>query len=93
VEETMGELKATLPEVLEAIKREREYQDQKYGQLQSRAMSVGDWILVLEEEIAEARLAWVKGRFEDALREILQVATVAVAAILQHGIVEREELK
>ena len=89
----MRELKATLLEVLEAVKREREYQDQKYGQLQGRAMSVGDWILVLEEEIAEARLAWVKGRSEDALREILQVATVAVAAILQHGVVERRELK
>ncbi len=89
----MGKLKATLPKVLEAIKQEREYQDQKYGRLQSRAMSVGDWILVLEEEIAEARLAWVKGRSEDALREILQVATVAVAAILQHGVVKREELR
>lgn len=89
----MRGLKATLPEVLEAIKRERKYQDQKYGQLEDRAMSVGDWILVLEEEVAEARLAWVKGYSEDALREILQVATVAVAAILQHGVVEREELK
>lgn len=89
----MKELKATLPEVLEAIKREREYQDQKYGRLENRTMSVGDWILVLEEEVAEARLAWVKGRSEDALREILQVATVAVAAVLQHGVVEREELR
>ena len=89
----MGKLKATLSEVLEAVKREREYQDRKYGGLDSRTMSVGDWILVLEEEIAEARLAWVKGRSEEALREILQVATVAVAAILQHGVVEREELR
>lgn len=89
----MNRLKATLSEVLEAVKRERKYQDQKYGQLESRMMSIGDWILVLEEEVAEARLAWVKGRSEDALREILQVATVAVAAILQHGVVEREELK
>lgn len=89
----MKELKATLSEILEAIKREREYQDQKYGRLESRMMSVGDWILVLEEEVVEARLAWVKGRSEDALREILQVATVAVAAILQHGVVEREKLR
>lgn len=91
--ETIGKLKATLPEVLEAVQREREYQDQKYGQLENRTMSVGDWILVLEEEVAEARLACVKGRSEDALREILQVATVAVATICQHGVVEREELK
>lgn len=89
----MGELKATLPEILEAVKRERDYQDRKYGRLEARQMSVGDWILVLEEEVAEARLAWVKGRSEEALREILQVATVAVAAILQHGVVEREELE
>lgn len=76
--------------VFEAILREREYQDKKYGRVGvDRQPTIGDWILILEEEVSEARLAQVKGRASEALCEILQVATVAVAALMQHGVMER----
>jgi hypothetical protein len=75
-------------EVVNAIGRERDYQDCKWGQPNH---SVPGWLLILEAELAEAKQGWVKERGDrDALREILQVAAVAVACLEQHGVYERE---
>lgn len=76
--------------VFAAIDRERLYQDAKRG----RPLDLGAWLTVLRAELAEAEQAWVKGHPDDreALREVLQVAAVAVAAMEQHGVCEREGL-
>ena len=71
-----------------AISRERAYQDRKWG---THGHSVGEWLLILESELAEAKQGWVKGKGDgEALAEILQVAAVAVACLETHGVVERK---
>ena len=81
----------SIEEIFKAVQRERRHQDCKYGVVgKDRVPTIGDWILILEEEISEARLAQVKGNSREALQELLQVATVAVAALQQHGLVERD---
>ena len=73
-----------------AISRERAYQDRTWG---TTGHTVGEWLLILESELAEAKQGWVKGHGNgEALSEILQVAAVAVACLEAHGIVERQEL-
>ena len=75
-------------EVYVAISRERAYQQKKWRNTEH---TVGEWLLILDSELAEAKQAWVKGRDNsEALAEILQVASVAVACLEAHGIVERK---
>jgi hypothetical protein len=74
-------------DIYDAIDRERAHQREKWL---DRPHEIGAWLTVLRLEIAEGERAWVKGRDEDALREILQVAAVCIAALEQHGIRERE---
>lgn len=69
--------------VWDAISVERKYQSIKHGE---HPHGVAEWLLILEEEIAEAKKAWVKGGDIEALTEVLQVATVAVACMEQHGV-------
>lgn len=72
--------------IFAAINREREYQETKWG----RTHSVGAWLTVLRAELGEAEASWVKRPDDaDALREILQVAAVAVACLEQNGLAER----
>ena len=75
--------------VFMALSRERAYQDTKWG---TTGHTVGEWLLILESELAEAKQGWVKGHGDgEALAEILQMASVAVACLEAHGIVERQE--
>jgi hypothetical protein len=74
--------------VISAMMREADHQDRKHGYKQH---TVPGWLLIMEDELQEARRAWVKGRGDaDALCEILQVMTVGMRCLQQHGIVERE---
>ncbi len=72
-----------------AVKRERVYQDNKYGE----PNHILTWIAVMEQELAEARQAFFGGQWRDAMMEILQVTAVGFAAMEQHGIFERPELR
>ena len=73
-----------------AIARERAYQGRQWG---NTWHTVGEWLLILESELTEAKQGWVKGHGNcEALLEILQVAAVAVACLEAHGVVERQEL-
>jgi hypothetical protein len=76
--------------VFEAIARERDYQDAKWGTIQERPHTVGEWLLIAEHELQEAKDAWCTGRGDEgALEELLQAITVGVACLEQHGIVMR----
>lgn len=80
----------TQQDVFAAIQRERDYQDRKWGTLDQYPHTVGEWLLILESELQEAKTAWCKGDGSgDALEEVLQVASVAFACMQQHGVVER----
>jgi hypothetical protein len=75
-----------------AIQRERAYQDRKWGSTDDHPHEVGGWITLLRRELREAEDAWCTQRDDaDALREILQVAAVAVACLQQHGVQVRTE--
>lgn len=81
---------AQLERMLELVRDERAYQDKKYGAPGARGLSVGDYLVILRGELAEAEQAFCKGvRLDECLDEVLQVAAVAVACMQQHE-VERE---
>jgi hypothetical protein len=73
-------------EVYEAITKEREYQDTKFGKYKEQ--SLPGFLVVLKNELDEAFLGWAKnstGR-SSALHEILQVAATAVACLEKYGV-------
>jgi hypothetical protein len=73
-----------------AINRERDYQETKRPN--RPPMGLPAWLVVLEAELAEAKLAWVRGdgsTVPAALCEVLQVAAVAVACLEECGLIER----
>lgn len=65
------------------ITRERDYQDAKW---KANPHTVGEWLLIMQSELDEAKEAWVKNRGDGkALDEILQVISVGVACMEQHS--------
>lgn len=74
-----------LTEIFNAIIRERNYQDLKYGH---NPHTVGEWLLIIESELNEAKKA--KEGVNYALAELLQVASVCIACMQEHGVKERE---
>ena len=79
--------KTSRASIVAAMVRERNYQDRKWG---NRPHTVGEWLLIMESELAEAKRGWTEeGGDRRALEEILQIAAVAMACMEQYGI--REE--
>ncbi len=80
--------KMTFEEVIQCIKKERDYQDEKWGSLDEREQSIPGYMLVLKKELVEAEDGWcknVQGK-HSSLAELIQVAAVAIACLQQHGI-------
>lgn len=77
-------------QVMVAIGKEREFQDQKWGSIDKNPHTIGGWLLLIESELEEAKRALIKGSTgRDAVRaEIIQIAAVCVAALEQHGVVD-----
>jgi hypothetical protein len=79
-------------DVFSAVSAERDYGDKKHGAVvginPKGAHTLGEWILLLESELDEAKRALIKGgEGRNAVRsELIQVAAVAVAALEQHGL-------
>jgi hypothetical protein len=73
--------------ILEIIE-EREFQDRKFGPGSNH--TIGEWILIMESELAEAKVALIKGGKgrDSVLQEIVQVCAVGVACLEQHGTAE-----
>lgn len=72
---------------VQAILKERQFQDQKHGHPDENPHTIGAWILVLEAELAEAKAACIKGGVDrnNVISEIVQVAATAVACLEQWG--------
>lgn len=72
-------------EAICSIMDEREFQDRKFGP--DSRHTIGEWILIMEAELAEAKVALIKGGVgrNSVLQEIVQVCAVGVACIEQHG--------
>lgn len=75
-----------------ALLNERDFQDRKWGELDNGGgHSIGEWVLLIEAELEEAKRALIKGGTgrDSVLMEIVQVGALALACIEQHGLVER----
>lgn len=82
---------ANKAEVYAAITRERAFQDWKWGPLAVNSHTIAEWLMIMESELFEAKLAWTdNAEPESILQEILQVAAVAVACLEQYGPTERK---
>ncbi len=75
-------------QIAEAIDREIAWGNAKWPEVKS----LGDVLLILEDEVREAKLDYIKGRRAACLTELLQCAAVVVNAIHQHGVRERPEV-
>lgn len=76
----------TRQQIFEAIEKERAYQDAKYGPYKQQ--SLPGFLLVAKKELDEAIDGWINnspGR-DSPLAELLQVASVCVAAMEKYGI-------
>lgn len=78
-------------EVMAAIIEERQYQDNKWGSIEAHPHTVGEWILLIEDELNEAKRALIKGGTgrDSVISELVQVAALALACLEQHGLEER----
>lgn len=76
--------------VYNAIDKEREYQDTKWGPIEEKGHSLAEWVLIAEAELAEAKQAVIKGGSgRNSVRsEIIQTMAVLRAALEQHGVVD-----
>jgi hypothetical protein len=85
-----GSIPTARAAAFEAISRERDYQDAKWGMTQDRPREVGAWILLMEQFLADAREAWCNQRGDHAaLDELRKVLACGVASLEQHGVVPR----
>ncbi len=73
--------------VLEALIEERTHQDAKHGTIEEAGHTIGDWIHIIDAELAEAKRALIKGGTgrNSVLSELVQVMASAAAALEQHG--------
>ncbi len=91
--QTMKTRLVSQPMIFDAVKRERIYQDRKHGPIEQHGHTVAEWLMIMQLELDEAKLAWAKSSGDDnALREALQVVATGIACFEQHGFVERENL-
>lgn len=75
---------ATIADVLAAVDAEHRARAAKWGE---RRRTLGEWITLLDRELREAEDAWAtKAGDEEALGELLQVLTLADAALVQHPV-------
>lgn len=76
----------SMPEVFEAVAKERTHQDEKWGP--NKPQSLPGFLLVLEQELNEAKLAWAKNVTGEhaTLNEIVQIAATAVACLEKYGV-------
>ena len=86
--ERLGDIKAGIGQVLEAVAEERRHQDTKHGPIESHGHTLGEWILIMESELAEAKEALIKGGTgRNAVKaEIIQVIATGFACLEQHGL-------
>lgn len=70
------------PDVQTAIESERGYQVKKYP---GHRHTEGEWLLIMEKCLNDAKKAWNCGHGQNVMDEIRQVVAVGVAAMEQCG--------
>lgn len=77
-------------EIYDAISRERDYQDSKWGVAHDSQHTVAEFILIIESKLSDAKRAWMKQGDAESLCEILQAVSVGVACLEVYGCHERK---
>jgi len=96
LEELMEEKRmGAMEKALEAIRKEREYQDRLWGNAASRGKhTVPEWILFMQNYLKEAEDVVCRKAAPlcdvDALHAIRKIAAMAVCCMEQNGIVYRD---
>ena len=74
-------------DAIDCIVTERYYQDDKHGTIEEQGHEIGEWLILIEAELEEAKAGLVKGKKgrDHVMSEIIQIAALALAAIEQHG--------
>ncbi|MDF2435461.1 MAG: hypothetical protein JWP44_5092 [Mucilaginibacter sp.] len=75
-----------MQQVFEAIAAERQHQDEKWGK--DKPQSLPGYLMVVESELDEAKLGWIKNLPGKSapLNELVQVAAVCVSALERYGV-------
>lgn len=78
----------TFEAVTRAVTTERKFQDDKWGVIETSGHTLGEWLLIAESELNEAKLALIKGGSgRNSLRsEFIQTIAVLFAALEEHGL-------
>lgn len=76
-------------DALDAIAKEREYQDQKYGPKNSLDNSIGDFLTYMRCYVNQASYDLTEGDRKAALCGLRKIAALGVAAMEVHGVVTR----
>jgi hypothetical protein len=81
----------TRQQVYAAIDTERDYQDSlPPNRTDGRQHTVGDYILMMEEYVALARVSWVNQSGDYAALDVIRkVAGIAVRCMEEHGAINR----
>jgi len=80
--------------VFDALRNERAWQDQKWGDPLENPHSLGDWILLACARLDRAMTHRQWGASPGPVQEeLLQLAALCVAALQQHGVQERVEIR
>ncbi len=85
---TVGNRPVTQWRAMQALQSERMHQDVKHGTMTVNPHTVGEWLLIIEAELAEAKAALIKGGEgrNSVMQEIVQIGASALAAIEEHGL-------
>ena len=74
-----------LTRIFDLIKRERIYQDQKWGTVKENPHTIEEWTNIIEDETYEAGVEYHKSDdMEKFLAEMIQVAAVVCACLEQY---------
>ncbi len=68
------------------IREERRFQDKKYGPIETHGHQLGEWLLLIEAELLEAKEALIKGGIgrDSIIQELSQVGALVLAALEEH---------
>ncbi len=76
----------TRNEVYDLISEDRDHQTAKWGSVQDRPHEVGGWILLIQEYVNRAAIAWCSQPNDaEALSNIRKAVALGVAAMEQHA--------
>ncbi len=81
------------PDIFDAIRKEREYQDKKWAEFEQRVpdrdKAIADWLLYMEYQVKEAKDRLYAIDHEGAMHEVRKIAALAVACMEYNGAPER----